>query len=251
MEVIAACHIHSEWSYDGSWTLPALAKHFLESGRRVVMMTEHDRGFTEARFQEFRQACSDASCETILVVPGIEYSDAENRIHVLVWGLDSFLGENLPTNDMLDRVKEANGVAVLAHPTRKNAWQSFEPHWAERLLAIEAWNRKYDGWAPSQTSPDLLRRGKQLPFVGLDFHSAKQHFPLNMALDLDGPINERTVVQTFRDRRCEARAFGRPLTNSVLARSFALLSMAEKGRRTAAKIVKSTKRAAVGGVGRR
>ena len=246
MEVIAVCHIHSEWSYDGSWTLPALAQNFLESGRRVVMMTEHDRGFTEARFQEFRRACADASSEKILVVPGIEYSDAENRIHVLVWGLDSFLAENLATNEMLDLVKEANGVAVLAHPTRKNAWESFGPHWAERLLGIEAWNRKYDGWAPSKTSPDLLLGGRQIPFVGLDFHSGKQFFPLNMALDLDGAVNEQTVVQSLRDRRCEARAFGRPLTDGVLASSFSLLSMAEKGRRTAAKIVKSTRRAAVG-----
>jgi len=57
----------------------------------------------------------------ILVVPGIEYIDAANRVHVLVWGEVPFLGERLSTNKMLEGVKIANGVAVLAHSSRRNA----------------------------------------------------------------------------------------------------------------------------------
>src|SRR5262249_31057107 len=150
-----------------------LSLKFSSRGCRVLMMTEHDRGFTEERFQRFRQACADASSNEILVMPGIEYSDAENRVHVLVWGLDSFLGENLPTNVMLKAANALNGVAVLAHPSRRSAWSLFDPRWAEMLVGIEVWNRKYDGWAPSRTAPKLLHDGDLVPFVGLDFHTER------------------------------------------------------------------------------
>src|SRR5208337_4178720 len=143
MQVLAACHVHSAWSYDGSWTLDALSKKFSNRGYRVLMMTEHDRGFSEARLCEFREACAKASAEKILVLPGIEYSDSENRIHVLVWGQVPFLGEGLPTGEMLEKVRAARGFAVLAHPSRRDAWKSFEPAWSDRLLGIEVWNRKY------------------------------------------------------------------------------------------------------------
>ncbi|MGA7907269.1 MAG: hypothetical protein WCA16_07660, partial [Candidatus Sulfotelmatobacter sp.] len=174
MEILAACHLHSEWSYDAKWPLAALTSKFRERGCRVLMTTEHDRGFTSGRWDEYRQACRQASSETLLVVPGLEYSDSANRVHVLVWGPVPFLGEGLATVEMLRRVKAANGVAVLAHPSRKNAWQAVETEWEDHLLGIEQWNRKYDGWAPSEASVALLEKSGAVPFVGLDFHTEKQ-----------------------------------------------------------------------------
>src|SRR4029077_10598325 len=94
-EVLAACHVHSTWSYDGSWQLEALSAKFAQRGCRVLMMTEHDRGFTASRLTQYRGACEKASSDKILVMPGIEYSDAANRVHVLVWGSVPFLGEGL------------------------------------------------------------------------------------------------------------------------------------------------------------
>ena len=58
MEVLAVCHVHSKWSYDGSWSLEALSANFSRRGCRVLMMTEHDRGFTAARLAEYREACA-------------------------------------------------------------------------------------------------------------------------------------------------------------------------------------------------
>jgi predicted metal-dependent phosphoesterase TrpH len=240
MEVLAACHVHSEWSYDGSWTLAALSDKFSRHGDRVVLMTEHDRGFTAQRFAEYREACAKASSSEMLVMPGMEYSDASNRVHVLVWGVP-FLGEGLATKEMLKAVRAANGLAVLAHPSRKDAWQSFEPCWAELLLGIEAWNRKYDGWAPSKTSPALLQSGDAIPFVGLDFHTDKQSFPLAMALDLNGSVTEEAVLECLRSRRCSARAFGVPLGHHLLRTTMPALGIAEQGRRKVASLVKGTK----------
>jgi predicted metal-dependent phosphoesterase TrpH len=115
MEHIAVCHVHSQWSYDGSWSLEALSGKFRQRGCRILMMTEHDRGFAQSRLNEFREACAGVSTDKILVIPGIEYSDSANRVHVLVWGRVPFLGEGLPTGEMLEGARAANGIAVLAH----------------------------------------------------------------------------------------------------------------------------------------
>ena len=238
MEVIAVSHVHSTWSYDGSWTLQSLSERFRQRGCRVLLMTEHDRGFSAQRFAEFREACAQVSSDQILVIPGIEYSDAENRVHVLTWGPAPFLGENLPTLEMLNAITAAGGVAVLAHPSRKNAWQAFTPEWEERLLGIEVWNRKYDGWAPSQTAPLLMKSPSLVPFVGLDFHTERQSFPLGMALDMGPAITEDAVLECLRNRRCQARAFGAPLEREPLRKALPALRIAERGRKTAARIAR-------------
>ncbi len=242
MEVLATCHVHSKWSYDGSWSLEALSAKFRRSGSRVLMMTEHDRGFTPAKWAEYRAACTQVSTKEFLVVPGIEYSDAMNRVHVLVWGPVPFLGQDLPTSEMLAAVKAANGLAVLAHPSRREAWKLFDPSWAGLLLGIEIWNRKYDGWAPSQTAPPLLDSTGAVPFVGLDFHTRRQSFPLAMALDITGAVTEDSVVSSLRTRRCSARVLGSAFDRNLSKPKSALLGIAERGRRTASSIVRYSKR---------
>jgi hypothetical protein len=247
MEVLAACHVHSKWSYDGSWSLEDLSARFAARGYRILMMTEHDRGFTAERLAQYRQACAKASSDAIFVLPGIEYSDAANRVHVLVWGPVPFLGENLPTLEMLQAVKAANGFAVLAHPSRKNAWKSFEPSWTDKLLGVEVWNRKYDGWAPSKTAPDLVQTTGALPFVGLDFHTHRQSFPLAMALDLQGAsVSEEAILNSLRSRRCRAQALGISFNHALLTKGSKILSVAENGRRAAASIYKSRLRSRLG-----
>lgn len=237
MEILAACHLHSVWSYDGSWSLEALSATFSRRGYRILMMTEHDRGFTASRYDQYREACAQASCDEILVLPGTEYSDATNRIHVLAWGVP-FLGEGLPTNEVLEAVRAANGVAVLAHPSRRDAWKCFEPRWADRLLGVEVWNRKYDGWAPSKTAPALLQTARAIPFVGMDFHTQRQSFPLAMALDIHTNVAEETVLHCLRSRRCSPRAFGVPLSRNLFRQALPVLSMAERSRRTVASIAR-------------
>ena len=241
MEISAACHLHSSWSYDGSWPLETLSASFADRGYQVLLMTEHDRGFTETRLLQYREACSAVSSDKLLVIPGIEYSDADNRVHVLVWGPVPFLGEGLPTRQMLEAVRAHHGVAVLAHPARKSAWKLYEPEWADLLLGIEAWNRKYDGWAPGRMNTSFRQSDALIRFVGLDFHTRRQFFPLSMMLTLDGKITEHAVIQTLRSNRCSARAFGLPLTSTILSRAILLLNAAESTRKTISSFLRSSK----------
>ena len=234
MTVLAACHVHSELSYDGSYTLEALSDKFSRAGYRVLLMTEHDRGFSPERLRQLRKLCDAASTSDLLVIPGIEYSDASNQVHILVWGDIPFLGENLPTRETLHRVKATGGVAVLAHPFRRNAWQCFEPSWGEALAGIEVWNRKYDGWAPSRIAQDLQRSVNAIPFVGLDFHTQKQFFPLAMAMDIDSTVTELAVLDCIRARRVNPRVFGFDVDGELVRRALPILGVAEASRKKCA-----------------
>jgi hypothetical protein len=207
----AACHIHSDWSYDGKWSLPKLAAEFGRRDYGALLMTEHDRGFTQARLLEYREACAAASSDHLLIVPGIEYSDADNIVHILVWGAVPFLGEALPTAELLEKVKDAGGIAVMAHPSRKEAWKRFDRQWSSKLLGIEIWNRKTDGWAPSKTAVPLTDGTSFLPFVGLDFHARRQFFPLATELNIVGPVTEEPVLAELKSRRCRPTAFNKSL----------------------------------------
>src|SRR3974377_1172913 len=168
--VPAAVHVHSEWSYDARWSLAKLASAFERRGCSVILAAEHDRDFSEERFQEYRRDCAAVSSDKFLIVPGIEYSDPTNTTHVLVWGDVPFIGEGLPTGDLLAAAHALGGIAVLAHPWRKDAWSTFDPEWTQYLFGIELWNRKSDGWCPEKRVALTLKRSSLLPFVSLDFH---------------------------------------------------------------------------------
>lgn len=241
MVVTAACHIHSEWSYDAKWPLRDLASEFAERGYRVLLVSDHDRDFSELRFQEHRNACADASSANLLVVPGIEYSDPDNVIHVLTWGVPSFLGEGLPTGQLLEKVRTNDAVAVLAHPRRRNAWLRYDDSWSNYFVGIEIWNRKYDGWAPSPEGTTLFRGGNLVPFVSLDFHQRSQFFPLSMQLDINGPLTEDSVVNCIRARRCRAMAFSRPAEKFLNGWQRFGFRTIEEMRRTAASFYRSVK----------
>jgi hypothetical protein len=208
----------------------------------VLFVTEHDRGFTQSRFQEHRAACIEASSENLLIVPGIEYSDSQNLVHILTLGLDSFLGEGLPTLEILKKVRAENGVAVLAHPARREAWTQYDSSWSPYLTGIELWNRKADGWAPSLAGATLLNGTKLVPFASLDFHQRNQMFPLSMQLEISGPISEKTIVDCLRSRSCRAMAFSEPAEKFLAGWRGFTLRRAEKMRRSAAPFYRWLKR---------
>jgi hypothetical protein len=209
MKIRAAAHVHSDWSHDGHWPLTRIAACFRKAGYHGVLTSEHDATFNEDRWQSYRKACFENSSDDFLIVPGIEYSDRQNIVHVLVWGDIPFLGAGRETEALLQEVTKFQGVAVLAHPSRKNAWQKYQNHWAPLLLGLELWNRKVDGVAPGREARCLLKQNAGLlPFAGLDFHRANQFFPLYMALLLDGRLNEAGVLDALRGKRARAKMAG-------------------------------------------
>jgi hypothetical protein len=232
----AACHVHSTWSYDGKWKLDQLARSFSKRQYQVVLITEHDQGFDEAKRLEHREACRMASSESILLIPGIEYSDPTNVIHLLVWGDVPFIGSRVEPEQVLAAAQEHGGITVLAHPSRKEAWKRFDPNWSPMLNGIEFWNRKADGWAPSKEARELLRMSNAVPFAGLDFHDSRQFFPMTTFLEMQSVVNETTVLDVIKARRGQSKVFGFGAAALTDGLPVGALHRAESLRRAAARL---------------
>jgi hypothetical protein len=249
-----ASHVHSDWSYDGRWPLRRIAEEFGRRGYQAVLLAEHDRGFDDTRWEALRQACIAASRPTCVLVPGIEYSDPTNSIHVPVWGRLPFLGEGLDTGVMLEQAHQLGGLAVLAHPARRDAWERFDSAWLSRLLGVEVWNRKYDGYAPNRQVAQLLaRRPELLAFASLDFHTERQFHPLAMTVEIDGDIGEAAICEALRARRARAMAFGVPALSLAAGPVWPAIRGLERARRRIAPHVRrgAHLRRVVGARGRR
>ena len=230
--VRAVAHVHSTWSYDGAWSLAAVARLFSRLRCDVVLMTEHDRDFDEERWQGYREACAHASTSRTLVVPGIEYSDGENAVHVMVWGDLPFLGGGLATSALLAAAREHGAAAVMGHPARNLALRRFAPEWAPGLLGVEVWNRKEDGFSPAPEALRLLSQSPSLvPFVGMDFHDARQLFPLTMTLEVEGGVSRSSVIDALATRRCVASVGGLSARQFTGGKTLRASRLAETGRR--------------------
>lgn len=236
--VLAAPHVHSTWSYDGRWELPELAREFRRRGYEAVLMAEHDRGWSEARWSEYRSACAEASAAGALLVPGIEYADPDDTVHVAVWGDLPFLGAGQEIEPLVERASGLGAVCVLAHPERRAAWQRLTPGFVESLAGVELWNRKYDGWAPGARGRLLADRDGLTAFAGLDFHTERQFFPLALALAVGDEPTIESVYAALREGRFQATAFGVPLDRWMSRPTLALARSAERIRRPVARRVR-------------
>ncbi len=239
MIVKAVTHIHSDWSYDGNWSLSRIAKYFGTLGYDIVLTSEHDRSFDNERWAAYKEACHEVSTKRTSIVPGIEYSDEDNVIHILVWGVSEFLGKDQETGHLLQMANNKDGICVLAHPGRRNAWKQLDKAWFPLLQGIEFWNRQYDGIAPNQKAIDLLRsNSKIIPFMGLDFHQFNQTFPLMMTVNISGELSKEILLNALRNGQCQSLAFG--LSAAVFSEGYPLsfARSAESIRRFLSKIIR-------------
>ena len=208
-----ASHVHSEWSYDGRWKLEQISDAFGSRGYDAVLLAEHDRGFDAGRWAGLRAACVAINAGTTgaRLVPGIEYSDPTNTVHIPVWGDIPFLGEGVETADLLPAVRAAGGVAILAHPGRRDVGRTLDPPLFQYFTGVEIWNRKYDGYAPNRMAGQLVRaRTGLIPMVSLDFHTARQFHPLAMLVALAGESSEANICAALAAGRAQPAAFGLP-----------------------------------------
>lgn len=237
MNIRAAMHVHSNWSYDGSWELRDLARFFKRHRFRVVFISEHDRGFSNDRLERHREACAEASDSEILLIPGVEYSDAENVVHITTWGATSFLGEAQPTKKILERVAELGGFAGFAHPSRREAWRRWTDDWRDLLGGIELWNRKTDGWAPSREALSLVEAMHLPPLAAMDFHTIRQWFPLSLRVEAP-EVSELHMIRSLRERQFLAEAFGGSLHGNSRPLLMATLAAVESARRKLAMAIR-------------
>jgi hypothetical protein len=111
----------------------------------------------------------------------------------------------------------------------------FRKEWVKYLLGIEVWNRKTDGWSPSREAQKLILQSGALPIVGLDFHSAKQLFPMALRLNVDGSLNEGNALVALRLGSFSCEVFGIRLNRFTAGLGGPTTRVLESGRRLAAR----------------
>ena len=114
-------------------------------------------------------------------------------------------------------MRAAGGVAVFAHPARRDAWRLFRDPWVPLLDGIEIWNRKADGLAPGAQALRLQAETGLAPTVGVDFHRARHLYPLDHAVAAAAATRdglEPALVQAIREGRLAPRAYRRRLVRA-------------------------------------
>ena len=239
-----AVHVHSDWSYDGSWTLAAPGGRVRAAAATTrSLMSEHDRRFDEARWQEYQAACAAASTPRDAARPWNRVQRRRQRRPRPCLGRAPVPGRRSPDHPTAGRGRAHGGIAVFAHPARRDACRTIDPACLGRFTGIEIWNRKYDGYAPSRGAAELLtRQPRAVATVGLDFHTAKQFHPLAMAMDLaDGP-SAAGIVDAIRQRRAQAMAFRVPALTLTRGVAWPAIREVERARREAARRVRRARR---------
>ncbi len=144
-------HVHSNYSYDGRNTIKEYADWGKRNNVRFIILTEHEDGFTQERFNTFKNECLLNSDKDLLIIPAIEYSFGEkSNIHINIVGCDEFLTHNKKIECIPEFLKLAatkGAFSILNHP--KKILNHIKHIDLISLDAIEIWNTKNDfSYAP-------------------------------------------------------------------------------------------------------
>lgn len=185
MNIIAALHLHSTYSYDAKLSLVELKAVLQARGVACALMTEHTDEMTFEKAQAFIAECAALSDDMFLFVPGFEISYSST--HILAPGCTTFIAQHATRDQLLEWRKSAP-LLILAHPHRNGYRTDMIP---EGILdGIEIWNAQYDGKVVPRTGArklfDRVRGSRQDfgAFAGWDFHRAAHAGGPTIALDV-------------------------------------------------------------------
>ena len=203
-------HVHSDFSFDCATPLADVKALARAKGLSFVVQTEHSNEMTAASHRRFVEEARALRDDAFLMMPAVEYATADNKVHVLALGVEPFW-EDLRLcppdrlGELIDRIRDAGGVSVLAHPERADAIERVPPPVLDRIDAVEVWNGKTDRVGPSPRAVlEVIRRrraGAPAPaLVGLDLHRVDDYRPVGIRVERM-PSSERDLVEMIRGFR--------------------------------------------------
>lgn len=104
-------HVHSKYSRDSNMSLSEIAYAAQMKGLDAVVITDHDS------LEALRHIRNNNIFHGIRIFVGCEISSMQG--HILAYGITELVA---PTNaeDVIDSIHEQGGIAIAAHPYRKN-----------------------------------------------------------------------------------------------------------------------------------
>jgi hypothetical protein len=176
-------------------------------------MSEHNNRMNPEQMNALVQRCQELSDERLLIIPGLELAYDANRVHLLAYGITRFIdstGPDLAIRSLIDAVHGAGGLAVLAHPSHRKAFERLGPDDLAQLDGIEIWNVKNGNrFVPCGSDLRLLERvrrsgGRAFGFGGLDWHHLNKFVPFVLTVD-STTLTKGAVLQALRDGQFTVR----------------------------------------------
>ena len=194
-----ALHIHSSISYDGIMSVEELSFFFKRKKFDFALITEHSENVSKVIMNKLIDECKKLSSSEFLIIPGLEFS-CRDDLHILGLGVSKTSESDDPL-EVTHHIHKQGGVAVLAHPTKKE--YSLDGAWIEELDGVEIWNSAYDGkFLPQaesiKTFKKLAEQNPHLkPFAGMDLHREKDYY--NVALRVkENDLNQAQILKDLK-----------------------------------------------------
>ncbi|MBN2252034.1 MAG: CehA/McbA family metallohydrolase [Candidatus Altiarchaeota archaeon] len=146
-------HVHSLYS-DGAASPEEIMEHAQKLGLRGVAITDHNE--VAGALKALKKAPRDFS-----VIPGIEVSSIEG--HILGLGVTELIPRRLSAEETIERIHDAGGIAVAAHPFDRLRQGVGELIYELPFDAVEVFNGHT---MLGSRSPEKIMDGLKLPVTG-------------------------------------------------------------------------------------
>jgi predicted metal-dependent phosphoesterase TrpH len=195
-----APHVHTSLSYDGTMSLEEISSFFKKKKFDFVLITEHSENISNSVMNKLTDECKRFSSSKFLIIPGLEFR-CRNDLHILGLGVNKTLESDDPLK-VINYISQQGGVAILAHPTKRNyAWDKV---WIEKLDGAEIWNVACDGKFLPQV--ESIRMFKKLaehnpclkPFAGMDLHRDKNYYDVSLRIERKD-LNQDKILKDLKE----------------------------------------------------
>lgn len=158
----ADLHVHTMFSKDGRTTMEQLIQTAVERDIRCIAVTDHNE------FKAFELLKDN---KNVIIIPAEEVSSKKG--HIVALGIDRQIPRGLSIQETIDRIHEAGGYAIAAHPYRWWSGLGEKNTLAYDFDGIEARNARSIPSANRKSEKLAKRIGKPIT-AGSDAHVPKR-----------------------------------------------------------------------------
>jgi predicted metal-dependent phosphoesterase TrpH len=188
-------HAHSSLSYDGRDPVDALLREAAAVGLDGLAVTDHDE------IEASLDAAERASGYGLIGVPGMEVTSAAG--HVLALGVTDLVPADLPFDETIDRIHDAEGIAVVPHPfqtSRSGVAANVPPASLARADAIEVYNSRLLTGRGNRRAKAFAEKHDLPVTAGSDAHVAEMVGRAVTEIDAADPTVE-AILEAIREGR--------------------------------------------------
>ena len=184
-------HVHTCYSDDATSSLEEIIFYAKKKDLDGIAITDHDN------IKGAKRALKLASERELMIIPGIEVTTLQG--HVLGLNITTFIPQNLDLIETVDKIHEAGGIAIAAHPI-VFIKSHIKPRIAlvSNLDGVEVINSSaFPFFLSTRLSQALAERLKLPQTAGSDAHHASEIGTAYTMVKADSDIDE--IVEAIRN----------------------------------------------------